>query len=114
MLFLCFSDRLLVAVAGIGVNVIINRNHAIIDHAKSAYLGELALDMSGRVLKPHGHALIKVFQGAGFQELVQAARRKFTRVKLQKPAASRARSAERRARADSAADDSGPDSGSRT
>jgi 23S rRNA (uridine2552-2'-O)-methyltransferase len=66
----------------------------VIDHAKSAYLGELALDMSGRVLKPHGHALIKVFQGAGFQELVQAARRKFARVKLQKPAASRARSAE--------------------
>lgn len=66
----------------------------VIDHAKSAYLGELALDMAGRVLKPHGHALIKVFQGAGFQELVQAARRKFARVKLQKPTASRARSAE--------------------
>jgi 23S rRNA (uridine2552-2'-O)-methyltransferase len=66
----------------------------VIDHAKSAYLGELALDMAERVLKPHGHALIKVFQGAGFQELVQAARRKFARVKLQKPVASRARSAE--------------------
>ena len=50
--------------------------------------------MSARVLKPHGHALIKVFQGAGFQELVQATRGKFARVKLQKPAASRARSAE--------------------
>jgi 23S rRNA (uridine2552-2'-O)-methyltransferase len=45
-------------------------------------------------LKPHGHALIKVFQGAGFQELVKAARGQFARVKLQKPAASRARSAE--------------------
>jgi 23S rRNA (uridine2552-2'-O)-methyltransferase len=66
----------------------------VIDHAKCAYLGELALDMSERVLKAHGHALIKVFQGAGFQELVQAARRKFARVKLHKPAASRARSAE--------------------
>ncbi len=66
----------------------------VIDHAKSAYLGELALDMAGRVLKPHGGALIKVFQGAGFQELVQAARGKFGKVKLQKPAASRARSAE--------------------
>jgi len=50
--------------------------------------------MAGRVLKPHGHALIKVFQGAGFQELVQAPRRDFARVKLQKPAASRSRSAE--------------------
>lgn len=66
----------------------------VVDHAKSAYLGELALDMAGRVLKPHGGALIKVFQGAGFQELVQAARGKFAKVKLQKPAASRARSAE--------------------
>jgi 23S rRNA (uridine2552-2'-O)-methyltransferase len=66
----------------------------VIDHPKSAYLGELALDMAERVLKPHGHALIKVFQGAGFQELVKAARGKFARVKLQKPAASRARSAE--------------------
>jgi 23S rRNA (uridine2552-2'-O)-methyltransferase len=66
----------------------------VIDHAKSAYLGELALDMAERVLKPHGHALIKVFQGAGFQELVKLSRSKFARVKLQKPAASRARSAE--------------------
>jgi 23S rRNA (uridine2552-2'-O)-methyltransferase len=66
----------------------------VIDHPKSAFLGELALDMSERVLKHHGNALIKVFQGAGFQELVKAARGKFTRVKLLKPEASRARSAE--------------------
>jgi 23S rRNA (uridine2552-2'-O)-methyltransferase len=66
----------------------------VIDHPKSAFLGELALDMSERVLKRHGNALIKVFQGAGFQELVKAARSKFTRVKLLKPEASRARSAE--------------------
>jgi 23S rRNA (uridine2552-2'-O)-methyltransferase len=66
----------------------------VIDHAKSSYLGELALDMAERVLKPHGHALIKVFQGAGFQELVKLSRGKFARVKLQQPAASRARSAE--------------------
>ncbi len=57
----------------------------VVDHAKSAYLAELALDMAGWVLKPNGHALIKVFQGAGFQELVQAARRAFARVKLQQP-----------------------------
>jgi len=45
-------------------------------------------------LKPYGHALIKVFQGAGFQKLGQAAQGKFARVKLQKRAASRAQSAE--------------------
>ena len=58
------------------------------------YLAELALDMSERVLKRGGNALIKIFQGAGFQELVSAARGKFAKVKLVKPLASRARSPE--------------------
>ena len=44
-----------------------------IDQPRSMYLAELALDMAERVLKPEGSALIKVFQGAGFQELVAAA-----------------------------------------
>ena len=34
--------------------------------------------MSGRVLKHHGNALIKVYQGAGIQEPVKAARSEFT------------------------------------
>jgi 23S rRNA (uridine2552-2'-O)-methyltransferase len=58
------------------------------------YLAELALDMGARVLKPGGDALIKVFQGSGFQELVQGARGRFARVKLVKPQASRSRSPE--------------------
>jgi 23S rRNA (uridine2552-2'-O)-methyltransferase len=66
----------------------------VIDQPRSLYLAELALDMAGRVLKPGGHALIKVFQGAGFQELVQGARRRFGRVRLVKPQASRSRSPE--------------------
>jgi 23S rRNA (uridine2552-2'-O)-methyltransferase len=66
----------------------------VIDQPRSMYLAELALDMSERVLKRGGRALIKVFQGAGFQELVQAARGRFAKVKLVKPLASRARSAE--------------------
>jgi len=65
-----------------------------IDHPRSIYLAELALDMAERVLKPQGSALIKVFQGAGFQELVKTARGKFAKVKLCKPQASRARSPE--------------------
>ena len=56
-----------------------------IDQPRSMHLAELALDMAERVLKPEGSALIKVFQGAGFQELVAAARRKFAKVKLCKP-----------------------------
>ena len=63
----------------------------VIDQPRSAYLAELALDMSERVLKRGGSALIKVFQGAGFQELVSGARGRFAKVKLAKPTASRAR-----------------------
>jgi 23S rRNA (uridine2552-2'-O)-methyltransferase len=66
----------------------------VIDQPRAMYLAELALDMAGRALKPGGSALIKVFQGAGFQELVAAARRPFKTVRFVKPAASRARSAE--------------------
>jgi 23S rRNA U2552 (ribose-2'-O)-methylase RlmE/FtsJ len=66
----------------------------VIDQPRAMHLAELALDMAGRVLKPGGAALIKVFQGAGFQELVGAARRQFKSVRFIKPAASRARSAE--------------------
>jgi 23S rRNA (uridine2552-2'-O)-methyltransferase len=65
-----------------------------IDQPRSIYLAELALDLAERVLKRDGSALIKVFQGAGFQELVAASRRKFARVKVMKPEASRSRSPE--------------------
>jgi 23S rRNA (uridine2552-2'-O)-methyltransferase len=66
----------------------------VVDQPRAMLLAELALDMAGRVLKPGGGALIKVFQGAGFQELTAAARRQFKTVRFLKPAASRARSAE--------------------
>jgi len=66
----------------------------VIDQPRSMYLAELALDMAGQVLKPGGHALIKVFQGSGFVELLQGARGRFDRVKLLKPQASRSRSPE--------------------
>lgn len=67
---------------------------AEIDAPRAAYLAELALDLAHTVLKPGGAALIKLFQGAGFQELVALARRRFGRVKFLKPQASRARSPE--------------------
>jgi 23S rRNA (uridine2552-2'-O)-methyltransferase len=65
-----------------------------IDQPRAIHLAELALELAGRTLKPEGVALIKVFQGSGFQELVAAARRQFKSVRFIKPAASRARSAE--------------------
>jgi 23S rRNA (uridine2552-2'-O)-methyltransferase len=57
------------------------------------HLVELTPDIARHVLKPTGSALIKVFQGAGFQprfqETVAATRRPFAKVKLCKPEASR-------------------------
>ena len=65
-----------------------------IDQPRTMQLAELALDMAARVLKPGGAALIKAFQGSGFEELVRAARGEFGRVRLVKPEASRPRSPE--------------------
>ena len=48
-----------------------------IDAPRAMYLAELALELAPTVLKPGGDALIKVFQGAGFQELVATARQAF-------------------------------------
>ena len=65
-----------------------------IDAPRGMYLAELALDMAGAVLKPGAHALIKVLQGAGFEELMAVARGRFGRVRCLKPEASRSRSPE--------------------
>ncbi|MDE2221025.1 MAG: 23S rRNA (uridine(2552)-2'-O)-methyltransferase RlmE [Gammaproteobacteria bacterium] len=93
-------SRLLELVGERGVDVLLSdmapnlSGMDVIDQPRAMYLSELALDMAGKVLKPGGGALIKVFQGAGFQELAVAARRQFKSVRFLKPAASRARSAE--------------------
>lgn len=60
-----------------------------VDQARSMELAELAVDFAGRVLRPGGSAVVKLFQGAGFTELLAVARRRFGTVKLRKPAASR-------------------------
>jgi 23S rRNA (uridine2552-2'-O)-methyltransferase len=65
-----------------------------VDQPRSMYLAELGLEMARRVLKPGGDALIKVFQGSGFEELVRGVRGEFTQVRVVKPKASRARSPE--------------------
>ncbi len=65
-----------------------------IDAPRSMHLVELAVDIAERVLKREGATLIKVFQGAGFQELLASVRGKFDKVKLCKPEASRSRSPE--------------------
>ncbi|RLR17601.1 23S rRNA (uridine(2552)-2'-O)-methyltransferase, partial [Sodalis-like symbiont of Bactericera trigonica] len=65
-----------------------------VDIPKSMYLVELVLDMCRDVLAPGGSFLVKVFQGEGFDEYLREIRALFTKVKIRKPDASRARSRE--------------------
>ena len=65
-----------------------------IDAPRSLYLAELALELAASVLKPKGSALIKLFQGAGFEAFVASARRSFVGIRFLKPEASRSRSPE--------------------
>ena len=65
-----------------------------IDQPASMYLVELALDLAVQTLRKEGEFLVKVFQGAGFDEFVKQVRTRFKVVKVRKPKASRARSRE--------------------
>ncbi len=65
-----------------------------VDQPRSMYLAELGLEFADRVLAPGGDALIKLFQGAGFEEIIREARRRYGRVVTKKPKASRTRSPE--------------------
>lgn len=80
---LVFSD-MSPNISGIGVS----------DQARAMHLAELALDFSLRHLKPEGAFLIKLFQGAGFEDYVKQVRRHFARAVTRKPKASRDRSSE--------------------
>ncbi len=66
----------------------------VVDQARAADLEALALEFAGKVLGPQGVLVMKVFQGAGFRELLQEARRRFQAVRIRKPKASRQRSSE--------------------
>ncbi len=68
--------------------------NAVTDQARSFYLCELALDFASNHLKPGGSFLVKVFQGAGYQEYLAAMREIFGAVQTRKPEASRNRSSE--------------------
>ena len=68
--------------------------NAVTDQAKSFYLCELALDFAAQHLKTGGNFLVKVFQGAGYQEYMRAMRKIFATVQTRKPEASRNRSSE--------------------
>lgn len=68
--------------------------NAVTDQARSFYLCELALDFARSHLKTGGNFLVKVFQGAGYQEYLAELRTVFQSVQTRKPDASRDRSSE--------------------
>jgi 23S rRNA (uridine2552-2'-O)-methyltransferase len=67
---------------------------ALADQIRAMDLCELALDFSRHWLRPDGAFLVKLFQGAGFDEYLRSLRAEFSRVTMRKPKASRARSRE--------------------
>lgn len=65
-----------------------------VDQPRSMYLVELALDLAIQTLGQGGSLVSKVFQGEGFETLMDLARQRFSRVLTRKPQASRPRSRE--------------------
>lgn len=65
-----------------------------VDQPRSMYLAELAREFAQQHLRPGGSFLIKLFQGAGFDEYVRDLRTRYGQVKVRKPEASRSRSSE--------------------
>ena len=65
-----------------------------VDQARVMHLAELAMDFADRHLRTGGTFLIKVFQGIGFDDYVRELRRRYAKVVIRKPAASRKRSPE--------------------
>jgi len=67
---------------------------SVVDKARGMHLAELALEFSAAQLNSGGNFLVKVFQGAGFEEFLRTMRASFSRVITRKPEASRGRSSE--------------------
>jgi 23S rRNA (uridine2552-2'-O)-methyltransferase len=65
-----------------------------VDQPRSIYLGELALETAKTVLTKDGAFLVKLFHGAGFEDLFKEVQQSFSKVVIRKPKASRPRSNE--------------------
>jgi len=66
----------------------------VVDQARAMHLAELAMAFADSHLRPGGAFLIKLFQGVGFDDYVRDLRRRYEKVAIRKPAASRKRSPE--------------------
>lgn len=65
-----------------------------VDQPRMMHLAELAMEFADQHLRPGGTFLIKLFQGTGFDQYVRDLRRRYAKVSIRKPAASRKRSPE--------------------
>jgi 23S rRNA (uridine2552-2'-O)-methyltransferase len=65
-----------------------------VDLPRAMHLAELAMEFADRHLRPEGSFVIKLFQGVGFDDYVRDLRKRYTRVVIRKPSASRKRSPE--------------------
>ncbi|HVR82224.1 MAG TPA: 23S rRNA (uridine(2552)-2'-O)-methyltransferase RlmE [Luteimonas sp.] len=65
-----------------------------VDQPRMMHLAELAMDFADHHLRAEGTFLIKLFQGVGFDDYVRELRRRYAKVSIRKPAASRKRSPE--------------------
>lgn len=65
-----------------------------VDQPRAMHLAELAMAFADAHLRPGGAFLTKLFQGVGFDDYVRELRRRYAKVAIRKPAASRKRSPE--------------------
>jgi len=93
-------DTLLAIIEGRSVDVVMSdmspnlSGLKAVDQPAAIYLVELALDLALRVLGTRGVFIAKVFNGEGFDTMLQLLRNNFVRVTVRKPDASRSRSRE--------------------
>jgi 23S rRNA (uridine2552-2'-O)-methyltransferase len=94
------SESLYQALAGARVDVVLSdlspnlSGIGNVDQARALELITAAIDFCCKVLKPEGVFVLKAFHGEAFEEVLQLLRRKFAKVKVVKPLASRGESAE--------------------
>jgi len=65
-----------------------------LDHARQIDLARRSLQIAASILKPKGNFFVKTFQGDMLRDFVKEVKERFAFVKLIKPKASRAKSAE--------------------
>ena len=93
-------DKINILLAGDAVHLILSdmapnmSGNREVDQPRAIYLGELALDAANTILTRGGDFLIKMFQGAGFDQFHEQVRKEFASVVVRKPKASRPRSNE--------------------